>query len=288
VLGNRNSVKGIPLSDDRSETLLQCNDTPVSDLSPVQDCKGLKTLLVPRTKVTAAGVAALQKALPNCKIEWDGQGKGPVASGQGLVKSSETPAFQQWVKATQALPAEKQIEAEAKKLMELNPGFDGKVTPTIENGVVIEVKFSANNMADISPVRALASLRGLTSTSNDHKGLKLSDLSPLAGTKLASLNCTRTEVADLSPLRDMPITRLTCGQTMVSDLSPLAGTPLKALYCGDTLVSNLMPLKECKNLEVVRVTSTKVTAADVAALQKALPNCKIDWDDPAKAKTPQP
>ena len=37
------------------------------------------------------------------------------------------PAFQQWVKATQALPAEKQIEAVSKKLMELNPGFDGKV-----------------------------------------------------------------------------------------------------------------------------------------------------------------
>ena len=38
------------------------------------------------------------------------------------------PAFQQWVKATQALPAEKQIEAVSKKLMELNPGFDGKLT----------------------------------------------------------------------------------------------------------------------------------------------------------------
>ena len=30
------------------------------------------------------------------------------------------------MKATQALPAEQQIEAVSKKLMELNPGFDGK------------------------------------------------------------------------------------------------------------------------------------------------------------------
>jgi hypothetical protein len=37
-----------------------------------------------------------------------------------------------------------------------------------------------------------------------------------------------------------------------------------------------------------RVRGTKVTPAGVAALQKALPNCKIEWDDPAEAKTPAP
>ena len=51
--------------------------------------------------------------------------------GQAAAVSSNQscdPAFQQWGKATQALPAEKQIEAVSKKLMELNPGFDGRVT----------------------------------------------------------------------------------------------------------------------------------------------------------------
>ena len=32
------------------------------------------------------------------------------------------------MKTVAALPAEKQVEAVSKKLMELNPGFDGKVT----------------------------------------------------------------------------------------------------------------------------------------------------------------
>ncbi len=31
----------------------------------------LKVLFLTRTIVTAAGVPELQKALPNCKIEWD-------------------------------------------------------------------------------------------------------------------------------------------------------------------------------------------------------------------------
>jgi hypothetical protein len=35
-------------------------------------------------------------------------------------------------------------------------------------------------------------------------------------------------------------------------------------------------------------SATRITPAQVAALQKALPNCKIDWDDPAKPKTLEP
>ena len=49
----------------------------------------------------------------------------PAVAGD---KSWETPAFQQWMKDVAAMPAEKQVEAVSKKLMELNPGFDGKVT----------------------------------------------------------------------------------------------------------------------------------------------------------------
>jgi hypothetical protein len=61
------------------------------------------------------------------------------------VTTLRDPAFKQWVKDVAALPAGKQVEAVAKKLRELNPGFDGKVTdgngdgtPKIENGVVTE------------------------------------------------------------------------------------------------------------------------------------------------------
>ena len=68
------------------------------------------------------------------------------------------------MKDVAALPAEKQVEAVAKKLQELNPGFDGKVTgmetgtPKIENGVVTEIGFITDNVTDISPVRALRTI----------------------------------------------------------------------------------------------------------------------------------
>ncbi len=338
------ALKGMPLTGLRCEWTpisdlsplqgmqlqsLNCVGTKVSDLSALEGCKSLGTLIAKETKVTASAVAALQKALPNCKIEWD----DPAMALAGQPNQPwNTPAFQQWVKATQALPAEQQIEAVSKKLMELNPGFDGKVTgadnkgtPKIENGAVTEVAFYTDNVTDISPVRALAALRSLgcpgtlvgkgsLSDLSPLEGLKLtylncvstqvSDLSPLKGLRLTTLHCRYTQVSDLSPLQGVPLTFLACSGTLVSNLAPLQGMPLTFLQCSETKVSdlsplkgrkltylncaytqvsNLSPLEDCNTLTSLSVIHTGVTPAAVAALQKALPNCKIGWDDPAKA-----
>ena len=143
-------------------TTLGCYNTQVSDLSPLEDCKSLTTLSVAKTKVTTAGVAALQKALPNCKIEWD----DPAKAKPKLAYLD--PAFQQWVAETQKLAAEQQLEAVSKKLMELNPGFDGKLIgsdgsgrPTVRSGVVIRLGFSSEKINDLSPLRALVVLESL-------------------------------------------------------------------------------------------------------------------------------
>ncbi len=56
----------------------------------------------------------------------------------------------------------------------------------------------------------------------------------------------------------------------------LMGSP-----CSDADLDHLAALT---NLTYLFVRQTKVTAAGVAALQKALPNCKIEWDDPGNAK----
>ena len=85
------------------------------------------------------------------------------------------PTFQQWVKATQALPAEKQIEAVSKKLMELNPGFDGRMerqpsraeSAQVENQTVTSVGFDTDKVADISPVQAFSGLTRLRASGSD-------------------------------------------------------------------------------------------------------------------------
>src|SRR5581483_8410848 len=66
-----------------------------------------------------------------------------------------------WLKEVAALPAAKQVDAVAAKLKDLNPGFDGKVTHKIDDGVVTELGFVTDKVTDISPVQILSAVRRL-------------------------------------------------------------------------------------------------------------------------------
>jgi len=158
-------------------------------------------------------------------------------------------AFDAWTKQVAAMPADEQVKAVARKLQELNPGFDGTVTPTIDGDVVTGLQFLSDDVTDISPVRALAGLTDLTvagsqpvARSSPPKS-KLADLSPLKGTRLTRLVCSFSQVADLTPLQGMPLTWLICNSTEIRDLSPLHGMPLQGLYCSLTRISDIAPLK---------------------------------------------
>jgi serine/threonine protein kinase/Leucine-rich repeat (LRR) protein len=244
------------------------------------------------------------------KIDIKPLGASSPANPTYTGKAFNTPAFQAWMKSVQSLPADKQVEAVSQKLMELNPGFDGNLTglrkgtpPKIENGKVIELTIVPDGITDLSPLRVWMGLKWLDCRGNLGKGT-LSDLSPLKGMQLTSLTLSYTKVTDLSPLAGMPLTWLNTdvkmldltflkgmplktlytGHSLLSDLSPLRGMPLEQLFCTNSQVTDLSPLEECKSLKTLNVTKTKVTAAQVAALQKALPNCKIEWDGTATLK----
>ena len=93
-----------------------------------------------------------------------------------------------------------------------------------------------------------------------------------------------TKGSDLTPLEGMPLERLETS-TLVSDLSPLRGMPLRVLivaWSGKPQLSDLTPLNDCTGLQELVVTNAKVSAAQVAALQAKLPNCKIEWDGAGK------
>ncbi len=139
-----------------------------------------------------------------------------------------------------------------------------------------DLAFGETLVVDLSP------LQGMPLTTLDCGRTPITDLSPLRGIQLTELKCALMRVSDLSPLKGMPLLRLFCEKTQVSDLSPLKGMPLTHLYCDHAQVSDLSPLNECLSLKLLQATATKVTPAQVAALQKALPNCKIEWDEPAK------
>jgi len=166
----------------------------------------------------------------------------PVADFWKEVEAKQA-AFEAWAKEVIALPPEKQVAAVARKLQELNPGFDGKVTPTIDGGVVTGLVFLTDNVTDISPVRALKQLKLLTCGGGGAGQGKLADLTPLKGMSLTALRIWATQVTDLSPLRDVPLTEMDIWNTPVSDLSPLKDMKLTGMQCGSTRISDLSPLQ---------------------------------------------
>ena len=176
----------------------------------------------------------------------------------------KSPAFQKWMKDVQALPAVKQIEAVVKKLVELNPGFDGNVTgglpnttPKIENDVVVEFGLDADSVSDISPIRCLKGLKMLDCHGSPKKG-KLIDLSPLQGLPLEYLSIYFNDVEDISALKGMPLSNLFAAGTKITELAPIKGMPLKRLQIEDTKVSDLSPL-EGMPLVALFLSSTRVT-----------------------------
>ena len=68
----------------RGLTHLDLGGTEVTDagLAPFKECKELTWLGLQKTKVTAAKVEELRKALPACKIEWDGGIVGPARDAE--------------------------------------------------------------------------------------------------------------------------------------------------------------------------------------------------------------
>jgi tRNA A-37 threonylcarbamoyl transferase component Bud32 len=162
-----------------------------------------------------------------------------------------------WPNQVAVMPAEQQVGAVVARLKALNPGFDGKVTYKIDNGVVTELQFLADEVTDLAPLRVLAGLKALACSGSSFGKGRLSDLSPLKGMRLTALWCYGTQASDLSPLTGMPLTTLGFNGLDISDLSPLKGMPLKYLNCGGTKVRDLSPLTgmplqslDCRNTKV--------------------------------------
>jgi serine/threonine protein kinase len=209
-----------------------------------------------------------------------------------------------WLKLVARLPAAEQVALVTARLKELNPGFDGPVTPKVEKGVVVGLEFPTPKITKLAPVRGLPGLRelkcyappggagGRLTDLAPLAGLPLrllrlegnyllSDLRPLAGMPLVSLNCYGTPVADLTPLQKCPLERLVIGATRVRNLEAVKGLPLKQLYLNDSAIGDLKPLTGMR-LEVLSCPFTPVS--DIGPLRGMpltsvnLHNCQLVKD----------
>ena len=202
-----------------------------------------------------------------------GATKEPIASKPAPEPAAqleyvEAPELTAWKQQIAALPPERQVAEFAKKLQELNPGFDGRTEHRIEAGVVTHLRVNTDRIVDVSPIRAFPQLPSLNLGSSSTLSGSLVDLSPLSGMKFRELILIGNRMSDLSPLKGMKLTFLNCGCSRVDDLTPLAGMPLECLECDHAPIRDFTPLRTLRLRKIqVAVTQPEKLAEAMATLR---------------------
>ena len=132
----------------------------------------------------------------------------------------------------------------------------------------------SSSITDLAPLAELTELRFL-----GIRYTRVSDLSPLARlTKLEQLYVGHTAIKDLTPVAGLTeLHQLSLPDTAATDVTPLARlTKLTGLYLQGNRITDFTPLAGLKTLRRLSVPDAGITAEQLVALQRALPDCKIE------------
>ena len=324
---------------------------PITDagLTELKRLKRLTLLRLPGTKITAAGVADLQQALPKCKIEWDAPDPDRRAT-EWLLSLKHPPKLDLGkdgnplltLQPGQPLPAEKFhlyfIQFDKPEHEELRDEFVDELAKHLSGAKQLARfqfpgrKLTAAGLAKLVRLPELADVQDLQISPESMDDSMVADLAAMK--KLNSLSISRApmitgknlgllkgianlnlkECPNLTPeglkeLQQLPLEYLHIGNLRLTEEhgSALAGhKTLKRLHSqgidDSTVVGlanmeslvwlgfensqltdkGLQELKKFKGLKRlvgtphISVHGSKVTAAGVADLKQALPNCIIE------------
>lgn len=144
-------------------------------------------------------------------------------------------------------------------LKRANPEYNGEGVVHVRDGVITGIELVHTGVTDLSP------LKGLCLSSLDISWAEVTDLSPLEGMPLNVLTLTRCPVENISALAGMPLTKLKLDGTGIKNVVPLKGLALLYLDIDHTKVADLSPLVGMP-LEVLNMNCTKVT--DLSPLRR--------------------
>jgi serine/threonine protein kinase len=253
------SAAGLTPVEDSLNEVLDFRPTDQTVQKIIADSRSVRVATKRRLLWVVAVASVLFLGFVGVLVAFLGKTPPPSPEPSPPTAAREKPStFEEWRDEVAGLPAEKQVQAVARRLRERNPGFDGVVKPTIENGAVTQLQFSGNEVTDLSSLRGLPQLTILNCMGSPGRQGKLVDLSPLKGLPLVRLTCGWTKIEDLSPLEGMPLRQLQCAATKVKDLSPLKGMHLLTLNCNGAPIADLSPLKGMR-LNILHCMNTKVS-----------------------------
>jgi Leucine-rich repeat (LRR) protein len=282
------------LKDCKGLTELHLQGTRVTDASLAWFGAqlNLNTLEISSTRIALHGYEQLEAALPKCNITWTEPNRGVAESVLALGGTVEigTPgqAKSHPIQAAADLPRD-YFQVRRVSLAGVNKPLD-KLPELLSQ--LIFGEFDRLEKLNLTGI----------------KGLNYAFLAPIAGLEELSLANAGLNDASLGQLPKLPALK-----RLVLDGNDIRGNGLAALSTQPALVDlslgcpsltdlwakNLAELKQLKRLslagsglgdkgiqhlesltnpEALDLRKTKVTAAGIDRLQKALPKCKIDWD----------
>lgn len=188
------------------------------------------------------------------------------------------PPDAQWCRAVANLPAERQSVIVVLKLRELNPGYLGEIMRLrFEKGQVVEFVILTDAVSDLRPVSALTGLRMLGCYGSAPGKGKLSDLSPIRGLRLETLNVWENpDLRDLDPARGMPLRVFQAGDTAVENLSPLEQMPLTLVAVNNCHVRDVGPVRNMPKLATFRCDGCPIDTL-APLVESSLKELMIDY-----------
>ncbi|MCE9568090.1 MAG: protein kinase [Planctomycetes bacterium] len=230
-----------------SSDTLSLSSSATQPVSPVQPRRRWATRWAIGTAILCIGLGIVWLSLPQ-------QSRNQTNLGGTYDELPLGPPDDAWVQAVATLPADRQSAAVVAKLRELNPSFDGQVSRLgFLDGKVTEFGILTDEVSDIRPVRAFVTLKALTVVGSSPGKGKLTDLSPIAGLPLTTLNIWQNpNLSDISHAKGMKLTLLQSGDTAVADISPLEGTPMDLLALNNCKVRDLTPARTMPRLRYLR------------------------------------
>jgi hypothetical protein len=252
----------------------------------------LNNFNISRTRISLYGYEQLKTTMPKCPITWSELNRSvaeSVLSLGGSVEIGERGKLEsRAVKAANDLP---------KKLFQVRRVSLAGVKKPLDKLPELLSQLSFNEFdrlekLDLSGITGLnygflAPIAGLEELSLTNAGLNddsLSQLPKLPELKRLVLDGNEIRGQGLMALSGQPaLVELSLGCPTLIDLTAEKLAELKQVkrlsLSGSSLGDEgIKHLEGLKNLESIDLRQTKVTAAGIDRLQKALPKCKIDWD----------
>lgn len=241
------SIKDLtPISRISNLRVLNLNNTQVGDLSPLSSLHSLQVLLLNNTPVS--DLTPLSGMNDLHRLHLDHSRVKDLSGLSGLIELKNLLLHGTLVKDMKPLSGLVKLQR-----LSLRETKITDLSPLVRLSDLNSLLLSNTAVADFRPLARLKSLRRI-----DLEGTKIKDLSSLTTlTDIRELNLSSTEICDIQLLSGL--------------------TELRGLWLKGTPVADLEPLFGLSALLMLWLTGTPAAKnkSSLAALRKALPNCKI-------------